>query len=63
MLYGYASAGCLFETGNETALAKAIKEYLTIPVARRNTAAKTIAQKYSWDKVVKPVASAFRRVL
>lgn len=61
MLDGHADAGCLFETNNETALANAIKEYLRIPAARRHVAAKSIAQKYSWDKVVKPVASALRR--
>lgn len=60
MLAGDADAGCLFKAGNEIALANAIKEYLTIPADRRQAAAKKIAQKYSWNQVVKPVASAIK---
>lgn len=60
MLDGHAEVGCLFEVDNEIALANAIKEYLKIPAVRRQAAVKRIAQNYSWDKVVKPVASALR---
>ena len=54
-------AAFLSKVGSEQALANAIKKYLTIPADRRRSAAKKIAQEYSWDRVVKPVASALRR--
>ena len=61
MLAGNDDAGVLFEPGSEISLSAAITKYLLIPADCRQAAARKIAQEYSWDKVVKPVAFALRQ--
>ena len=50
------NAGRLFNVGDASALAVAIREYLNIPTELRATAASEVAKRHSWETVVLPVA-------
>ena len=53
------NAGILVESNDPNALAVAILNYLKVPANFRYCGARTLADNYSWDKVVSPVARAF----
>jgi beta-1,4-mannosyltransferase len=49
-------AGVLITPGSVESLCEGIKRYYSIPIDQRCSAAYQIADKYDWDKVIKPVA-------
>lgn len=61
VLVGHEDAGRLFPAGDAASLAGAIREYLSIPAERRQSAARALARECAWDKVIGPVASALKQ--
>lgn len=53
------NAGVLFKAGDSGDLARAIRTFFEIPIERRHQAASQIANHYSWDRVIRPVAEWF----
>lgn len=50
-----SDAGVVFRVGDVKALARAIRTFLEIPQDRRADAARKLADRYSWDRCVRPV--------
>ena len=50
-----ADCGRLFSPNDGAALAPAISDYLTVPMAVRTAASQRMAELHSWDKVIVPV--------
>ena len=55
VLKGVPNSGLLVEPNHPESLAAAIMTYLAVPSDVRNTAARSLADKYKWALVVKPV--------
>ena len=63
MLSEHPQAGRLFEVGNASAVAQAIREYLAIPAQNRALDARRLALDCTWEAVVRPVGPAIRECL
>jgi beta-1,4-mannosyltransferase len=50
------AAGVLAEPGNPRALAAAISAFFEVPAEKRHSAARALADHYSWPRLVRPVA-------
>jgi beta-1,4-mannosyltransferase len=48
------------EAGNPRALASAISEFFAVPTEQRHSAARALADRYSWPRLVAPVAKWLR---
>jgi len=55
------NCGRLFRSGDATALAEAIEDYLRIPKKSRSEAAREFAERHRWDKVVLPVVERIEK--
>lgn len=55
-----SAAGVLVPPADPQALARAIHEYLKVPAEERSRAARAIADRYPWSKVVLPVVETLR---
>lgn len=60
LLAGHPEAGVLVPRGNVAALARAIDQLLVLDPNRRCAAARGLADRFAWDKVVPPVAEALK---
>jgi beta-1,4-mannosyltransferase len=56
ILEGRTNAGVLVSLDDVRLIADTIIQFLQIPQTERNSAAKLLADKYSWEKVIVPVA-------
>jgi len=63
LLQQVPDSGVLFPSGDCSALSRAISGYLEVDDSKRSAAAKSLADKYSWDKVVVPVAKKIHRIM
>ena len=50
-----ANCGRLFSPNDGAALAMAILDYLTVPMAVRTEASQRMAERHRWDEVIVPV--------
>ena len=48
-------AGVVFSTGKVNQLVAAIKDYFAVPTHRRSASARSLADRFDWNEVVKPV--------
>lgn len=58
MLAAAPDAGRLFESGNAASLAAALDDYLLIEPERRRAAAQAMHDRFRWQRVIPPLASA-----
>jgi glycosyltransferase involved in cell wall biosynthesis len=60
ILDGAASAGRLVTPSDPMALAEATRSYLQVPASERSAAARALADRYDWDKVVHDFAETLK---
>jgi beta-1,4-mannosyltransferase len=63
LLQGHERAGRLFAPGDARSLALAIKDFLKVPTAERDEAARRLSSSFDWAQVILPVARALRELV
>ena len=63
LLRGHPNAGRVFPSGDPRALADAIVGFLEVSSAEREKAARELATRFAWDRLVPPVAEMLRELV
>ncbi len=63
LLLGHPNAGRVFPTGNAHAMVEAIEGFLEVAPAERESAARALAARFAWDRLVPPIARNLRELV